>query len=345
MKKIYMVSFVALSFFISSCVSSGGGKAAVKDTGSSGAIPLWVTSPPDVPGYLYGVGMASAYAGAADALQRARENARVELIKQLNVKVTGQTTASVQRKIAGGKSKITRALFNYAESSIEETELPGIKIVKSYFSKKDKEAYALSELNRSFAEMDLSEKLEQLDAKIASFAKRNPVASKLKAIKMLMPALKLISERQKIVKNILLITKLSDEKIDTADSRYIEQRLAFLLDSITIVLVGDENQSDEIASGIRKSFADQGVKVRSNGNGDLYMTFSASLNSVYRDDVYYVFATGYASVKDKDNNVVSEISTKVKGGSGDKALAKKRAIEKLAQKLGDSIATGLFKLK
>jgi len=340
----YKLVFIFIALFaISGCVSSSPSAVNKYGLDSDDSIPSWVYSPPEVVGYVYGVGMASIYSTPADALQRAGENSRVELVKQLKVTVSGETEASVKREIHQGKSKITRTVFNYAKSSIDEIELPGIRIINTAVSRTDKQAFALCELNKSEAELDLSEKLETIEKKIDIIGSQPDSGSKIIEIKRLVPALKLIEERNRVVSNLKLVSTFSDEEFEKSSYIQLESKIAGLIDSLVIVIKPDLS-SKNLASGIRKALSDQGVRVRMDGEGDLYLKFSASLDTVLRNGIYYTFASGQASLMEKNNDVLNEFSTKVKDGSGDKNLSVKRAIEKLADELGNSVAKGLFKI-
>ncbi|MDY0132005.1 MAG: LPP20 family lipoprotein [Desulforegulaceae bacterium] len=342
MLRFKILTIFILGLFITGCMSSSatGGKNS-KFAKEENSTPSWVYSPPEVGGYVYGVGMASIYSTPAEAMQRARENSRVELVKQLRVKVSGTTEASVKREIDQGKSKITRSVFNYAKSSIEETELPGIKIIKTAVSKKDNQTFALAELNRLEAEMDLSDKLESTEKKIDLIASQPLSGDKIKDIKKLMPAIELIEKRNKIVSDLRLVGTMVDEELEKESHIKLKSEIAELLDSLVIVLKPGSSGKN-LSSGIRKALGDQSVRVRMSGEGDLYLKFSADLNTVFRDGIYFTFATGQASLMDKNNDIISEFSTKVKDGSGDKNLSVKRTVEKLADSLGNSVAKGIF---
>ncbi|MGM0419188.1 MAG: LPP20 family lipoprotein [Thermodesulfobacteriota bacterium] len=340
MNKIKIVFICIFVLMLAGCVSS------VSDNGSQGPenpeeIPSWVYSPPSSQGYVYGVGMASIYASSGEALTRAKENARLELVKQLRVKVSGETEASVKREISGGKSEITRSVFNYAKSSVEETELPGIKIIETAVAKKDKQAYALAELNMSMAELDMTDQLESYDRQIQRIIESPKPDSKIRNIQRLLPVLNLIEKRRKLVSDIRLVSNMSDAEYETKQHTEVRRKIADLLDSLVIVLKPDSS-GEKISSGIRKALSDQGIRVRMSGKGDLYMNFSASLNTVYKDGVFFTFATGRASVMEENKDIISEFSSRVKAGSSDSELSSKRAVEKLASELGRSIAKGLF---
>jgi hypothetical protein len=338
--KIFLVT-AAAAFLLTGCMSSSlTSPKAATDNGSD-SIPSWVYSPPQLGGYVYGVGMASIYSTPAEAMQRAQENSRVELIKQLRVKVAGETEASVKREIDQGKSKITRTVFNYAKSSIEETELPGIKVINTAVSRKDKQAFALAELNRAEAEMDITERLEAVENQIDIIANKPLTGNKVKDIKKLIPALKLIEKRNKLASDLKLVSNMSDESLEKEKHIKLRSKIAELIDSLVIV-IKPGSSGENLSSGIRKALSNQGVRVRMSGGGDLYLKFSASLNTVFKNGVYFTFATGQASVMDKNNDIVSEFSTKVKDGSGDKNLSVKRAVEKLADELGELTAKGIF---
>ena len=52
--------------------------------------PVWLIQPPIETGFLYGTGSAEVYAGdQADAAARAKDMARLELVKQIEVNISG----------------------------------------------------------------------------------------------------------------------------------------------------------------------------------------------------------------------------------------------------------------
>lgn len=342
MKSTKLILFLISLFLAFGCVASGGSTSASSGSNVENSIPSWVNSPPDVPGYVYGVGMASIYATPAEAMVRAKENARLELLKQLKVKVSGETSASVRREINEGTSKITRTVFNYAKSSVQEAEIPGIKIIKTAVVKSDKQVFALAELNKSMAEMDLSESVKNIDMQIKNIADSRDKSSKIKQIKQMLPAVKLMEKRVKLAQDLNLVSDMSDIMLEPMEHTKFKQEATDLLDSLVIVVLPVSANDKDLASGIRKALSDEGVKIRMSGNGDLYLKFKSSINTVYRNEVFFTFASGDASILDQNRNIINEFSAKVKAGSGDKKLSNKRAVEKLAFKLGEEIARGLF---
>lgn len=329
---------VILCFIFVSCSQMELDKKVSQENGS---LPQWVKNPVSQPGYIYGVGISEIYSTPGEALSRARELARVELIKQLKVKISGETTASVSRDIAGGKSNITRTLFNYAKSSIEETEVPGIKIVKTAVLEEDKQVFALAELDIAQAELALTSSLmvidQAIDNKLGEPVKKN----KIKEIKRLVPALKLIEKRRKIVSDLKLINKNSDEDPMPQRNLAVIKKTETLLDGLVFV-VRDFEKKDEISSGIISALSKEGVRVRRSGMGDFYVNFSASLDTILKNGVYFTFARGSASVEDNNKEIIGEFSSSVKSGSGNRTLSRKRSVEKLAENLGNSIAKSLL---
>ncbi|PIE75362.1 MAG: hypothetical protein CSA18_00305 [Deltaproteobacteria bacterium] len=344
MKVFQRLSIIISLFVLSGCMGTTGN---VKSDGSKtekGGIPQWFYSPPDMAGYVYGVGIASIYSTSGEAVKRARENARLELVKQLRVNISGETAASIKREINQGQSKITRQILNYAKSSVKEAELPGVKILKTAVSPVDKQAFALAELNLSFAELDISDSIKDLDIKITKYSNIPDSENKISTIKKLLPALKLIEERDRLFYNLKLVSKMSDsDKVSDGNVHIkLKQRISNLLDSIVIVLIPGDSEAEKLAPGLRKKLAEEGVRVRMNGTGDLYLQYSASISMVERNGIFFSFVSGQASIMEENKDIISEFTTKVKAGSSDENLSEKRGLEKLALQLGEKIAKGLF---
>src|SRR6056297_1125489 len=77
-----------------------------KPDSDSSRTPGWITSPPAGTTYVYGVGSAKIFADTASAINRAQDDARSELLKRLEVTVSGETRTSAARRVKNGESEI-----------------------------------------------------------------------------------------------------------------------------------------------------------------------------------------------------------------------------------------------
>ncbi|HKJ70681.1 MAG TPA: LPP20 family lipoprotein [Gammaproteobacteria bacterium] len=309
---------------------------------SGGEVPAWVTSPPSGGGYAYGVGSAEIYADPASALNRAQDRARAELLKRLEVTVSGSTTASRSRTVEDGDSRITRSVMDTVASRVPETELRNIEIARTFAAEGADTAYALARLNRTEAEMDLAGRIEVLDARIREIAGRDPGGGRLQRLKALMPALPLLEERAGVLDKLQLVAVHDPGHRLPEAFRSLQRRIAGLLDSLVVVLRPQGEASRKMDSGLRQALADQGVQVRESGSGDLALRYQAGLRSVRRDGRSFVFADGNVTVLDGGGGVIDEFQARVKAGSVDPGVARDRAVGRLAEGLGSKLGERLL---
>ncbi|WP_200257168.1 LPP20 family lipoprotein [Halorhodospira neutriphila] len=346
-----LMALLALAVLIlSGCAVNGisepsSANEASSSSGSGDGPPPWVTSPPKKKGVVYGVGSAEIHVDAASAINRAQDRARTELVKRLEVTISGETTATRSREVEDGQSRVTRSVMESVKSQVSETELANIEIVKTYAAEGGGVAYALARLNRDQAESDLIAKIEDLDARIREILEQDPgeSANRLARLEVLMPALPLLAQRKQSVEKLQLVAERDPGYRRPSEFRDLADRIASILDSLTVVLRSKESGFDrQMASMLRQTLVKQGVKVREGGSGDLTLRYEASLRAVERDDRSFVFADGNVTVLDGVGNAIDEFQERVKAGSVDPDLARDRAVGRLAEGLGSKLGESLL---
>lgn len=331
------------AFLLGGCLGGGPSVPAEDSAGAGGGIPAWVTSPPSGGGYAYGVGSAEIYADPASALNRAQDQARTELIKRLEVTVSGTTTATRGRTVEGGKSRVTRSIMDTVESRVPETQLANIEIAKTHAAKGGDTAYALAKLNRSQAELSLISQIEDIDARIREIAGKDPGGGdRLDRLKALMPALPLLEERRQVLRKLQLVAERDPGHRLPSEFRALQDTIGGLLDSLVVVLQPKGESTRKMDSTLRKALADEGVQVREGGRGDLTLRYEAGLRTVNRDGRSFVFADGNVTVLDGRGNVIDEFQERVKAGSVDPGVAQDRAVGRLAEGLGTKLGESLL---
>ena len=324
------------------------GGAGTKDTSEKKPPPLpdWVNSPPRQQGVVYGVGSAKIYANnTSSALQNAKENSRLELVKKLKVKVSGETTASFSRTIKDEKvSKLTRSVVNEARSSVEEVELSGIEFVRTKVMEGRGQVFALSRLDTEQAAARIKERIQRLDKRLKKFGSgpEKTGNNKLQRLRELLPVLPLLEKRNKLVEKLNMLNTDSAEPAMLDWHRELRDRIVDLLEDITIGLKPQGKRTENLNSVLMQSLLEKGVNVKNSANGDLILQYRTDIRTVQRDGTYFVFAEGAASLLNSEQDVVAEFKARVKGASVDRGLARDRALSKLANKLGDNIAKSLL---
>jgi hypothetical protein len=292
---------------------------------------------------VYGVGSAEVFADPASALNRAQDQARSELIKQLKVTVSGQTELRRSQTMRNGNSQVTSSIMEIVRSRVTETELANIGIAETHVDRQGGTAFALAQLDRVKAARDLKTKLDEVDERIREIANEaSGGGDRLEQLKVLMPALPLLSERENIFSKLRLVAEGSPGQRMPADFRDLQDRIADLLDSLVVVLEPRGQSSRKMDSTLRRALSEQGVKVRESGEGDLILRYEAGLRTVSQDGRSFVFADGNVTVLDAAGNVIDEFQERVKSGSVDANVASDRAVGKLAQGLGQKLGASLL---
>lgn len=332
-----------LSLFLTGCI--GGGSVVKEAAPASSDVsnpPDWALSIPSEDGIAYGVGSAEVYTDPTSALNRAQDQARTELIKQLEVTISGETVSSQSRSMENGQSRVTRSIMDTVRSQVQETELANIEIAESHVDREGGTAYALARLDRTRAEMDLIGELKATDKAIREIEQAPAEGSRLEQLRALMPALPLLAERESQHRKLSLVATGKPGHRKPADFRRLESRVAELLDSLVVVLQPRGEGSRKLDSTLRRALSDEGVQVRESGDGDLELRYEGGLRTVKRDGRYFVFADGNTTVMDRSGRVIAEFQERVKAGSVDPDVARDRAIAKLADGLGEKLAGSLL---
>jgi len=333
----------SLALPLSGCLGGGVAvKEAEPETGDASGPPEWALSVPSGDGMAYGVGSAEVYTDPTSALNRAQDQARTELVKRLEVTVSGETVSRQSRTTENGQSRVTRSIMDTVRSQVQDTELGNIEIAETHVDRGGETAYALARLNRTRAEMDLIGELREIDEAIREVDRTPARADTLEQLRALMPALPMLAERESVHRKLSLVAAGNPGHRMPAEFRQLEDRIAGLLDSLVVVLRPGGEPSRKMDSTLRRALSDEGVQVRESGDGDLVLRYDGGLRTVQRDGRNFVFADGNATVLDRTGRVIAEFQERVKAGSVDPGIARDRAVGKLAQGLGEKLAGSLL---
>lgn len=126
--------------------------------------PDWVDSLPGEPGRLYALGTSDLGGSQSEALRRASDRARVEVVSRLRTSVKGSTaivtkssTVKVDGKGTGYGSRDVRDTVNV---STQAEDLPGLSVERTFIDPASKTAFALGCLDLGQARGTLNERLQ-----------------------------------------------------------------------------------------------------------------------------------------------------------------------------------------
>lgn len=335
---------LAVAAAILALVGCGGSKPATEAAGSGGdSLPGWVNKPPEEPGKVHAVGSAPIIAGSEGrALSQAKEAARLELMKQLRVTVSGTTESRTRQKVAEGKSQLTRSLREAVRSQVSDVQLEGIEVTETVAHKATESAYALARLDRAQAEMRINNRIEELDGRLAGFTDKGRSGARLDRLQALMPALPLLEERRKLNERLRMVSEQARGEPLPEELEGLEGRVLDLLDQVRVTLQAEGEVGQQMESELVEHLTEAGIQAEVGTGGDLQLRYSAELRERKHDDTHFVTATGRVSVLDDEGRIITEFNAKEKGGSGDAGTARDRAVAELAVALGQQLGERLL---
>lgn len=139
--------------------------------------PDWVDALPAEPGRLYALGTSDLSGSQSEALRRASDRARVEVVARLRTSVKGSTaitTKSTTTKVDGkGSGYGSRDVRDTVSVSTQAEDLPGLSVERTFIDPQAKTAFALGCLDLGQARGTLQERLASAKSTRTRFAKEN----------------------------------------------------------------------------------------------------------------------------------------------------------------------------
>ena len=302
--------------------------------------PSWISSPPQKSAFAYGVGSGDLWDDKADAMTRAADAARVNLISQLRVTVSGDFSSTVQERSATGKqTELVKTVQNTIRSKVPAVEIDEIKITDTFFE--EKFAYALAELNRVEASSRMKGQISDLEQQVLLINDKPRSGTTLEQLRVLLPALTLFAQRERLADQLSLVSMDRKKPALSAELQQVEQSILDLFNQLRIRIGMKDQGAQDIASGVIESLTEQGMRIDQSGAYDLLVEVSASLRPVEKSGSYFVFADSRVTIKDVEQRILSTFSKQAKGVSGYPELAKAKAEQSVASMLADELASAL----
>jgi hypothetical protein len=302
--------------------------------------PDWINNPPQRNGFAYGVGSGDLWGDKADAVRRAGDAARVNLVSQLRVTVSGNFSSTVQeRKATGKQTELVQTVQNTIRSQVPAVEMDEVKVTETFFEKKF--AYALAELDRVKAASRLRGQISDLEEQVRSIDQKPRSGTSLEKLRVLLPALKLFAQRERFADQLALVGTLRQKPGLTAELQQIQDNIYALFNQLQVRIDMTDAGAREIAAGVIEALTEQGMRINDNGAYDLMIEVSATLRPVEKNGSHFVFADSRVTIKDADDRILSTFSKQAKGASGYPALAKAKAERGVAKVLAAELASAL----
>lgn len=308
--------------------------------------PDWVLNTPVEPGFLYGVGSGEVFGGNdAGALSRAKDMARLELLKQVEVQVSGVVEQEIEEVTRNGLTKLTQKLRQSVKNRVPEFKLSHVTGVESHKAPNGKRVTVMVRLDVNKALQDLRRQIVSLDTQLGDYALKlvQTPPGGLSTLRLVSPALVLSEQRAGVQarynalapgkKRAPLLTKEIRDLV-----RQIYQRIAQL--KISVQPEGKSARALQI--GLIAQLTKKGIQISPEGQGDIQLFYDLRVNIISRDGTYFAITEGNIWVKDEAGRVVRALQAKAKGASTDPEEARSRSIGKLSGQLGKALLAALF---
>lgn len=338
-----LVAVVGAASLLAGCNSATVQPAAAVDTA---APPSWVTQPPSRPGYAYGSGSAEVYGSQGQALERAQELAKADLLASLRVEISSSTEYSKSASMEfEGEFSLQENLNQQIRSSTPPIELSGIQISATWVNPAASEVWALAELNTSLAAERLLARLHQLEAGLVqrgTWPPRQPEASKLARVRYLKPSLQELVERQQLRQQLDFLGAAT--QATTQQSQAIEQislEVAQLLASLGIQLQASSSQAEALVPILASSLTGLGFNLV-NQQADLQLRLNLQLSQLERNGLFYVDAKADGQIIDAQQRTLHALHTSTRSVSSAASVAHNKATTEVAQQLAQDLIASLY---
>lgn len=303
--------------------------------------PDWINNPPQKSGFAYGVGSADLWGDKADAARRAGDSARVNLVSQLRVTISGDFSSTVQeRKATGKQTELVQNVQNTIRSQVPAVELDEVRITDTFFEKKF--AYALAELDRVKAASRIKDQIADLEQQVVDISNKPRSGTTLQQLRVVLPALPMLAKRDRLAEQLALVSTQRIKPVLSDELQQIEQGIYALFNQLQVRISMTNPGAQEIAAGVVEALTEQGIRISESGSYDLMISVSANLRPVENKGSYFVFADSRVTIKDSDRRILSSFSKQAKGTSGYPELAKAKAERSVANMLANELASALI---
>ena len=339
--RFLLPALIAGAGLLSGCATTGKSDSVVPDSYvQADSYPEWVTNPPKRAGQVYGVGSMEVYGNPDQALKRASELARADLISQLRVTIASDSSSVIDEYSLNGETSLQKSLRQAVSSRTDEVTLDELVIADTYVD--NNYAYALAELDRTATAARLRSDMSLVEADLTSMAQQ-PVtgSSPLQRLQQQLPALDLFAKYDKLAEQFALVSE--SHRSPQLDDNLRSYRSGIMDDMkmLNVRLALQDKDARTLAPSLTQALTQQGLRISNAGTPDLIFEVAATLDEQRQDGNFYVFANASINVKDGGGNLLSAFSGKARGVSGLQQSAEDKAAEKLADIIAEELSASL----
>lgn len=339
--RFLLPALIAGAGLLSGCATTGKDDSVVPDSYvQADSYPEWVTNPPKRAGQVYGVGSMEVYGNPDQALKRASELARADLISQLRVTIASDTSSVIDEYSLNGETSLQKSLRQAVSSRTEEVTFDELIIADTYVD--NSYAYALAELDRAATSARLRADMASLESDLSRI-RQQPLSgtTRLQRLQQQLPALDLFAQYDRLASQYALVSESHRTPQPADDLRKYRRDIMQDLKDLNVKLVLQDNDARALSSSLTQALTEQGLRISSQGTPDLIFDVAASLDEQRQDGNFYVFANTSVTIKDGTGQRLSAFSGKARGVSGLQQSARDKAAEKLADIIAEELSASL----
>ncbi|HGX93214.1 MAG TPA: hypothetical protein ENK35_07870 [Candidatus Tenderia sp.] len=309
--------------------------------------PDWLLNTPVERNYLYGVGSAEIFGGnQASALSRAKDFARLELVKQIEVNVSGSVEQEISETVKNNTTNFTQNLSQTVSSKVPEFKLSHVVAVDSFHDKKHRQIASLVKLDVNAEKTALAQQIASLDQQLEEIARKlkTSTASGMTRLRMAAPALIIADQRAGLQARFnQLDPSQGASPLIPGYIKDLINEIYQMIGNIKVSITPEGASNRALQTGLTSQLTSKGITISAPGAGDIEVSYSLKTNTIMKDGTAFAFTEGDIWIKDEKGRVVSAVKAKAKGASASPEVARTRSIEKLSNQLGTALLNSLFK--
>ncbi|MDR9468381.1 LPP20 family lipoprotein, partial [Marinospirillum sp.] len=275
---------------------SGQPAAPAAQTSSNSEQPRWISQHPQRNDYVFGVASAEIYGSEANALERAREQARVDLLSRIRVAVSGTTETSNRMEMNNGQvTNMSEVLTQEARSRVKEVELPGMEVTETWINPNGKDAWAMAQLNRVEAERQLLGELQRTNQRLLERGLPQQ-GTKLERVRKVIPRLPDLARRNQLHQQLAFLA--ATDRVDAAQRKAVDEldaQIQSLLASLSFSVKGQNSLAERMRPELAEQLTAMGFNMV-DSQADLQLHLSLSMDEVQRDRLHHRVAQASGQV-------------------------------------------------
>ncbi|MDH4189766.1 MAG: LPP20 family lipoprotein [Betaproteobacteria bacterium] len=322
-----------------------GGVLAVGTAQAAGK-PGWIMQPPVTAGFLYGVGSAETYGNDAEAASQAKDRAKAEIVRQVEVQISAETDMQTTVKQTKASEQFQTEVRQLVQSRVPEFTLSHVSTVETYNDKDARTVYVLERLDVQKELADLRTKISDIEAEANAVAGAldSPEYAGLRGVQKLAGVLVRIGERYQLRARANKL-RAGSYAIANDPMRAIEDRIIGKIGALRILLNGAQaegGRGGELDSGIKRKLTERGLRLVQGGEADIIVSYAVKMDVQKSGGVIFAVPKGSMEITDRQGTVLRSVEAKAKGSSQTASVARARAIDKLAEALGEELIAVLL---